>query len=200
MRPTHSPFGYPLAGLGAALVGLLAGCQRPPAPAPSGAEEASAPTVTVVKPQKKAVRRLIEQPGYNVEAFRRAPLYAKVAGYVDALNVDIGDRVKAGDVLVELSVPELGDGLRRKEAGVKQAEAEVLQAKAALAAAAAALKSAGAMVKEAEAAQGRAKASYTRAKVQADRLADAGRRGVIDKEAVAEARHGLETAEAALKE
>ena len=36
----------------------------------------------VVHPEKKDVRRLIERPGYNIEAYERTPLYAKIAGYV----------------------------------------------------------------------------------------------------------------------
>ena len=46
----------------------------------------------------------------------QAPLYAKVSGYVTKLNVDIGDSVRAGQVLAELSVPELEEQLHQKEA------------------------------------------------------------------------------------
>src|SRR6266404_6234222 len=41
----------------------------------------------------------------TIEAFEQTDLYAKLAGYVSTVNVDIGDRVKAGQVLAELDVP-----------------------------------------------------------------------------------------------
>src|SRR5271155_419250 len=42
-------------------------------------------------------------------AFAQANIYARATGYIGKRNVDIGDRVKQGDLLVELAVPELDD-------------------------------------------------------------------------------------------
>src|SRR3954471_12122989 len=39
--------------------------------------------------------------------FQEVELHAKVAGYIRRINVDIGDRVRAGQVLATLDVPEL---------------------------------------------------------------------------------------------
>src|SRR5712691_6414961 len=71
-----------------AMLSLVAGCNRPAAAqvestAPSGP---ATPAVTIVKPQRKTVRRIIEQPGYNIEAFQETPLFAKIAGYVNKVN------------------------------------------------------------------------------------------------------------------
>ena len=51
-------------------------------------------------------------------------VYAKVSGYVKAIPVDIGDRVKAGDLIATLEVPELQDQLAAAEAAERHAESE----------------------------------------------------------------------------
>jgi RND family efflux transporter MFP subunit len=160
---------------------MTTGCQRP-APAATPQEQAAAPraeaTVRVVRPERKAVRHPIEQPGYNIEAFQETPLYAKITGYVQKWNVDIGDRVKKDQVLAELYVPEMAADVRQKEAAVKQAGAQVRQAEAA--------------VLTAEAQLGRAKSQY-------ERLSQSGRTGAISQEAVEETRLGYEAARAGLE-
>src|SRR5581483_4424148 len=83
-----------------ALAALMSGCNRPSPSPPDQADQApvaETPEVRVVKPEKKDVRRRIERPGYNVEAYERTPLYAKLAGYVRKWNADLGDRVHQGD-------------------------------------------------------------------------------------------------------
>ena len=82
-----------------------------------------------MKPEKKDIRRPIERPGYNIEAYERTPLYAKIPGYIQKWNFDIGDRVHRGDLLAELYVPELDVELKQKEASIRQAVSEIEQAK-----------------------------------------------------------------------
>ncbi len=60
----------------------------------------------MVHPQYRTVNRTVEQPGV-IGAYERTALYAKVAGFVDKWNVDIGDRVKRGQTLVKLTAPEV---------------------------------------------------------------------------------------------
>src|SRR5262245_12941829 len=79
------------------------------------------PTGTI-RFEKKTVRRTIEQPAQNVEAYQQAPLYARVQAYVKKVHVDVGDRVKAGNLLVELSAPDLDAELKQKQAAVTLAE------------------------------------------------------------------------------
>src|SRR5438132_5328604 len=78
------------------------------------------------------VRRLIERPGYDIEAYERTPLYAKIAGYVLKWNFDIGDSVHKDDILAELYIPEMDVELAQKRAAVRQASAEIKQADAAV--------------------------------------------------------------------
>ena len=83
--------------------------------------------VTAGKPQRKTLELRTVQPA-RILAFEETPLYAKLAGYVQQVHVDIGDRVKKDEPLVTLAVPELRDELAQKQALVAQAEAEVQQA------------------------------------------------------------------------
>jgi RND family efflux transporter MFP subunit len=55
-------------------------------------------------------------------------LHAKVSGYVTNISVDFGDRVKAGQLLAELEVPELQDELHRAKAAQEKAEADYSEA------------------------------------------------------------------------
>jgi RND family efflux transporter MFP subunit len=130
---------------GAALLGLAAGCQRPAADAPAEtAATPETPQVTIVNPARKNVRRPIERPGFNIEAYERTALYAKISGYVRKWHVDIGDHVRGpryddkgtllepGQLLAELYVPERDVEVSLKQAAVGQADAQIKQAQAAV--------------------------------------------------------------------
>ena len=86
----------------------------------------------------------------------------RISGYVKAVHADIGDRVKAGQALAELDVPELVEDLNQKAALVAQAKAEIAQAEKLLAVAERNVQSAAATVTEAMAARKRATANYDR--------------------------------------
>jgi HlyD family secretion protein len=86
------------------LPALATGCSGPK---PSPASPISLdPAVKVVHAQPRTVVRTVEQPGV-IGAYERTALYAKVSGFVEKWNVDIGDRVKQGATLAELTAPEL---------------------------------------------------------------------------------------------
>jgi RND family efflux transporter MFP subunit len=55
-------------------------------------------------------------------------LHAMVTGYVSQMNVDFGDKVKQGQILATLEVPELTDQLHNAQAEQQQAEAEYANA------------------------------------------------------------------------
>ena len=63
--------------------------------------------------------------------FREIDLHAKVAGYLQQINVDIGDRVKEGDLLAALEIPELKNDLDRAQAVEKRSGDEAARAEAA---------------------------------------------------------------------
>ena len=61
--------------------------------------------------------------------FQEIDVHAKVPGYVKHIDVDVGDRVKKGQTLAVLEVPELKDELNQAAASVRQSEQEVDRAK-----------------------------------------------------------------------
>jgi RND family efflux transporter MFP subunit len=97
------------------LPGLLCGCSdpKPPPASPINLD----PAVKVVHARYRTVKRTVEQPGV-IGAYERTALYAKVSGFVEKWNVDIGDRVKKGATLVELTAPELVEQHRQMQAQV----------------------------------------------------------------------------------
>jgi RND family efflux transporter MFP subunit len=113
-------------------------------------EQPAVPAVEVVTPQKGLLDRTTTQPG-TVEAFESARLFAEVSGYLKKQTVDIGDRVKKGQVLAQIAVPELEKQLLRGKAGVVQAKAQVKQMEARVATAKAQLEEAKQAVVQAEA-------------------------------------------------
>lgn len=62
--------------------------------------------------------------------FQEISVYARVAGYVRQMRVDVGDRVHTGDVIAILEIPELDNDLQRAAAATERATQEVLRAKA----------------------------------------------------------------------
>jgi RND family efflux transporter MFP subunit len=68
-------------------------------------------------------------PG-TTEAFEAANIYSRTSGYVAKRYVDIGDRVKAGDLLAEITAPELDHQVAQAQATLIQNEAARRQAQA----------------------------------------------------------------------
>ena len=60
--------------------------------------------------------------------FQEVDVMAKVAGYIKRINVDVGDRVKLGDPLATLEIPEMADDQRRASAALERAQSEVARA------------------------------------------------------------------------
>jgi len=73
------------------------------------------PTVAVAPPNAKALNPTIDLPG-RLEAHSRAPIFARVSGYLKGWSADIGTRVKAGDVIAEIEAPDLDQQLLQARA------------------------------------------------------------------------------------
>lgn len=63
------------------------------------------------------------------EPFQEIDVMAKVSGYIKEINVDIGDRVKEGQLLATLEIPEMQDDLTRASAAIEEANAELATAR-----------------------------------------------------------------------
>lgn len=86
--------------------------------------KARAVSVEVVKPTTRALVRELKMPATLV-ADEQVDLFSKASGYVAKINVDIGSRVKKGELLVGISIPEMADDLRQTEAVLKAKKAKV---------------------------------------------------------------------------
>ena len=87
------------------------------------ADAAGAPVVAVARVERADLFREITFPA-EFRPYTEVDLHAKVSGYVKEMKVDIGDRVKAGQLLAVLEVPELREELDHALAAHRRAQAE----------------------------------------------------------------------------
>jgi multidrug efflux pump subunit AcrA (membrane-fusion protein) len=132
-----------------------------------------------IRPERRNIRWMVVQPG-TIEAFETTPIYSRISGYVQKYRYNIGDRVKAGDVLIEMWIPDLVEQLAQKTAAVKRAAVQIQVAESALRAAEAKLETAKARVLSAEAGVKRAQAGSTRWESEYRRLEELVNRRVLD--------------------
>jgi RND family efflux transporter MFP subunit len=138
----------------------------PPEPQAQGAAH-----VATVRPRAGDMDRTTTQPG-SVQSYEFADLYAGVSGYLKTQTVDIGDRVKGGQVLAAVDVPDLEKTVQKYRAALDQADARVKQMLAHVTSAKADLKAAQAGVTLAEA-NAKSKAAELRFRQkQLDRMKD----------------------------
>lgn len=79
------------------------------------------PSVTLVSPVSDSSARALELPA-RLEAFARAPIYARVSGYLKQWHADIGSKVRTGQVLGEIETPDLDQQLLQVKADVATAK------------------------------------------------------------------------------
>jgi RND family efflux transporter MFP subunit len=89
------------------------------------------PVVTTIHPKLGEPTSSLLLPG-NIEPLYSAAVYARTEGYLERRNIDIGSKVKAGQVLAVISSPEVDQQLLQARATLAQSNASLLQAKAAL--------------------------------------------------------------------
>ena len=95
-------------------------------------EDQAIPTVAVALPNAKASSPTLDLPG-RMEAYYRAPIFARVSGYLKSWSADIGARVKAGQVIAEIEAPDLDQQLLQARADLASAEASAKLSAATLA-------------------------------------------------------------------
>jgi multidrug efflux pump subunit AcrA (membrane-fusion protein) len=166
---------------------LAAGCGQHGRPgetanrkaAGAGSEENKTAGIRVVRPERRDIRMTVIQPG-TIQAFEETPIYSRISGYVGKYRYNIGDRVKAGDVLFDMWIPDLVEQHSQKSAAVKRAEVQIRVTESALRAAEARLETTKARVLAAEAGVKRAQASYTRWESEYKRLEKLVNQRVLD--------------------
>lgn len=94
--------------------------------------ESSAPRVEVITPKAGTSARALRLPG-SVRPREETTVYPRANGYVRSWKVDIGDKVREGDLLAEIDTPELDQQLDEARAELEKARAGLAQAEVSLA-------------------------------------------------------------------
>ena len=89
---------------------------------------AETPTVAVAKVTRAELSSDLVLTA-EFKPFQEIDVMAKVSGYVRKINVDIGDRVRDGQTLATLEVPEMQDDLTRAAAAIEEATANLSMAR-----------------------------------------------------------------------
>jgi RND family efflux transporter MFP subunit len=90
-------------------------------------QKAEVPTVAVAKATAADLSRSVKLTA-EFKPFQEIDVMAKVSGYVKEIRVDVGDRVRQGELLATLEIPEMADDLARANAAVARSDAEVVRA------------------------------------------------------------------------
>jgi RND family efflux transporter MFP subunit len=109
-------------------VALITSCARTSAGAQPAQLAPDPPTVAVAE----AIRTDLSSDlvlTAEFEPFQEIDVMAKVSGYIKEIKVDIGDRVKEGQLLATLEIPEMQDDLTRAAAAIEEANAELATAR-----------------------------------------------------------------------
>jgi RND family efflux transporter MFP subunit len=126
--PQAEPVPPPLWRRRGAWLAAMVFCFFPPGCSREGAKAtATLPTVAVAKVDREDLYKEVTIPA-EFRPYVEAELHAKVSGYLDKINVDFGDKVKAGQLLAVLEVPELQDELNSAIAAEQRAEADYTNA------------------------------------------------------------------------
>jgi multidrug efflux pump subunit AcrA (membrane-fusion protein) len=152
------------------------GCSEPDPTAPSVSEP---PVLSLVHPRLRRINHIVGQPSF-VQSYERTSIYPKLNAFIEKWNVDIGDKVRKGDVLADLFVPEMVEMLGTKKATVQYDRDRVQFAKVQVEVAAAEVKAARAQLEEARKILGKYEAEVERWRVQVQRLQREVDRNVVD--------------------
>ncbi|MFI5297343.1 MAG: efflux RND transporter periplasmic adaptor subunit [Polyangiales bacterium] len=87
--------------------------------------------VPVAHPRRAKLATELKLPA-TLAAWNDTMLYGRIDGYVRKLNVDIGDTVKAGQLLAEIDAPDAVQQLAQAQAQLTQSKADLRQSKAKL--------------------------------------------------------------------
>ena len=119
-----------MALVSAFFLGYLPQSSRQTALAKEAQESGAAdPLVNVSIVRRSSGKSELVLPG-SIQAVTEAPILARASGYIVKRNADIGDHVKAGELLAEIEAPELDQQVRQAKAGLDQASSALEQASA----------------------------------------------------------------------
>ena len=107
---------------------LLTSCAVNEAAGDNRTPAVEVPIVPVARPQRADLSNDLTVTAEFIP-YQEIDVMAKIAGYIRNINVDIGDRVRAGQELAVLEVPEMQDDRARAAAAVQASDAEIAAAR-----------------------------------------------------------------------
>ncbi|HTZ73945.1 MAG TPA: efflux RND transporter periplasmic adaptor subunit [Candidatus Aquilonibacter sp.] len=115
------------AGLASAILvtGWCSGCGG--VPKANASSTADVPHVAVVPVKRQNISSTLEIDS-ELEPFQEIPVYAKVSGYIEKLNIDWGTHVRRGQLLAVLDVPELQQQIEEDKASMNRSDQDVARA------------------------------------------------------------------------
>jgi RND family efflux transporter MFP subunit len=92
------------------------------------AQDAAPPATALVAPVTRGDLSSTLTVAGEFQPYQEVELHAKVSGYIRRINVDIGDRVKTGQVIATLEVPELNAQVSASQAEIRHSQSEITRA------------------------------------------------------------------------
>lgn len=116
-----------------AVVALLTGCaQNTASPQSQGGQNSSSPqSVNVVAVESQTLNTTLSLPAQAM-AYEGVDIYPKVTGFIEKISVDRGSRVKAGQLIIRISAPEVVAQRAQAEAAIQTAQSQLASAQAKL--------------------------------------------------------------------
>ncbi len=99
---------------------VLSGCKEK--------QPESVPATALVAPVTRGDLASTLSVAGEFQPYQEVELHAKVSGYIRRINVDIGDRVRTGQVIATLEVPELNAQVAASQAGIRHSQSEIARA------------------------------------------------------------------------
>ncbi len=173
---------------------LAPGCGRKPKNVHVSVAEP--PAFQVIHPPIRQITRVIGQPSF-IESYERTTIYPKMDAYIEKWNVDIGDKVKKGDTLATLFVPEIVEDFGTKNATVELDKERIELAEKLVTVADADVKAARAALEESKAILAKYQSETDRWDSEVKRLRNETEKGVVDPQVLLESINQLKSSAAA---
>jgi RND family efflux transporter MFP subunit len=162
-------------------------------------QERTGKAVVVETLRRAEFARSVTQIGIS-EAFDSVDLRPKISGYLNVVKVEIGDKVKRGQVLAQIAAPEIEADEDKGRAIIEQAEARVAHARATVVVREAALRAAEVKAETAVAVRQRAESAVKHREKVLERLKDLVAKKVVSQQELDGAEETIEAAKLALTE
>src|SRR5215475_5391252 len=120
-----------LAAISALALSISVGCTGSAGSPQKTQTSGSAPTVTVVAVESQKLNTTLSLPAQTIP-YEAVAIFPKVTGFIDKISVDRGSHVKSGELVVQLSAPELLAQRSQAEASLQTARAHLSAAQAKL--------------------------------------------------------------------